>query len=260
MIMTRRCLFTAIATMILLLVSGTANARDSLDSMLRPYLSRYELPAIAAAVVREGKVVSAGAVGTRRVGENIPVTINDRFHIGSDTKAMTALLAAMLVEEGKLRWNSTVAEVFPELAEKMDLRLRSATLEQLLSHRSGIPTDNEAIFDAYKEAMFQDGNLDNIRYWLVRQWSAKPVEFDPGTSFAYSNMGYTFVGAMIERVSGKTWDEMITERVFKPLELKTAGLGPQASLGRIDAPLGHSIVEGRLRPFWPGPTGMAPPS
>ena len=80
MIMTRRCMLTAMATMILLLVSGTGNAQDSLDSMLKTYLSRYDLPAIAAAVVREGKVISAGAVGTRRVGNDIPVTLNDRFH------------------------------------------------------------------------------------------------------------------------------------------------------------------------------------
>jgi len=226
--------------------------------MLKPYLLRYDLPAIAAAVVKDGKIISAGAFGTRRIGENIPVTVNDRFHIGSDTKAMTALLAAMRVEEGKLRWNSTVAEVFPELAEKMDPRLRSVTLEQLLSHTSGIPADNESIFNAYREAMFQDGNLDNLRYWLVQQWSKRPLEFDPGSTFAYSNMGYTIAGAMIERVSGKTWEEEVTERVFKPLNLKTAGLGPQASLGRIDAPLGHSMVEGKVKAFLAGPNGDGP--
>ncbi len=71
-------------------------------------------------------------MGTRRAGLNIPVTINDRFHLGSDTKAMTALLAAMLVEEGKLHWDTPVKEVFPELAEKMDPGLRGVTLEQLL--------------------------------------------------------------------------------------------------------------------------------
>jgi len=183
--------------------SGTGNAQGSLDSMLKPYLLRYDLPAIAAALVKDGKIISAGAFGTRRIGENIPVTVNDRFHIGSDTKAMTALLAAMRVEEGKLRWNSTVTEVFPELAERMDPCLRSVTLEQLLSHTSGIPADNESIFNAYREAMFQDGNLDNLRYWLVQQWSKRPLEFDPGSTFAYSNMGYTIVGAIIERVSGR---------------------------------------------------------
>ena len=92
-------------------------------------------------------------MGTRRAGVNIPVTINDRFHLGSDTKAMTSLLAAMLVEEGKLRWNTTLAEVFPELAEKMDAGFRNVTLEQLLSHTSGIPSDNEDIGNIFAEAM-----------------------------------------------------------------------------------------------------------
>ena len=70
----------------------------SLDSDLLPYLLRFELPAVAAAVVKNGKIVAAGAVGTRRIGTETPLTVNDRFHIGSDTKAMTALLAAMLIE------------------------------------------------------------------------------------------------------------------------------------------------------------------
>lgn len=227
--------------------------------MLNPYLARYDLPAIAAAVVKDGRVISAGAVGTRRAGAKIPVTINDRFHLGSDTKAMTALLAAMLVEEGKLRWDTTIAETFPELAEKMDRRLQRVTLEQLLSHTSGIPTDNEEIFRVYQEAMSQDGNLDDLRYWLVRQWSKQPVEFDPGTKFAYSNMGYTIIGAMIERAGKKTWDEEIRQRIFIPLKLLTAGLGPQSSLGKIDAPVGHSIVDGKIKAILAGPNGDAPP-
>jgi len=77
------------------------SGQTSLDSKLKPYLSQYDLPAIAAAVVKGGEIVSYGAVGTRKSGSTIPVTINDRFHIGSDTKAMTALLAAIMVEEGK---------------------------------------------------------------------------------------------------------------------------------------------------------------
>jgi CubicO group peptidase (beta-lactamase class C family) len=239
-------------------ISGTAKAQASLDSMLKPYLTRYDLPAIAAAVVKDGKVISAGAVGTRRTGVNIPVTIHDRFHLGSDTKAMTALLAAMLVEEGKFRWDTTIAETFPELAEKMDHRLRRVTLEQLLSHTSGIPTDNEDIIKVYSEAMSQDGNLDDLRYWLVQQWSKRPLESDPGTKFAYANMGYTIIGAMIERVEKKTWDEAITERIFIPLKLRTAGLGPQSSLGKIDAPLGHFIVDGKVKAVLAGPNGDGP--
>src|SRR4051794_22813049 len=123
--------------------SGAARAPLSLDATLSPFLARYELPALAAAVVKDGEIIAVGAVGTRKAGADLPVTVNDRFHLGSATKAMTALLAGMLVDEGKLRWNSTVADLFPELVEKMDPGLRRVTLEQLLSHTSGVPADNE---------------------------------------------------------------------------------------------------------------------
>jgi CubicO group peptidase (beta-lactamase class C family) len=256
---TQHCLFATLIALAIFFISGTAKAQTSLDSMLEPYLTQYNLPAIAAAVVKDGKVVSAGAVGTRKAGVKIPVTINDRFHLGSDTKAMTALLAAMLVEEGKFRWDTTPADIFPEFARKMDPRFRRVTLEQLLSHTSGIPTDNEDIVKIYFEGMTQDGNLDDLRYWLVQQWSKRPLESEPGTKFAYSNMGYTIIGAMIERVMKKTWEEAITERIFIPLKFRTAGLGPQSSLGKIDAPLGHSIVDGKMKPILAGPNGDVPP-
>lgn len=251
-----RSLFLVLPLVFLL---GVARAGTSLDAELKPYLSRYELPAIAAAVVKDGRIVAAGAVGTRRAGANIPVTLNDRFHIGSDTKAMTALLVAMLVEQGKLRWDSTPGEVFPELADKMDPGFRKVTLVQLLSHTSGMPSDNQAFGDLLAKAMFEDGNLDEMRYFMLREWSALPLEAPPGSRFAYSNMGYTIVGAMIERAGGKTWDELITERVFQPLGLKTAGLGPQSSLGRVDAPLGHLVVDGKTKAFLAGPNGDNPP-
>jgi CubicO group peptidase (beta-lactamase class C family) len=235
-----------------------ANAQTSLDADLKPYLAKYQLPALAAAVVKDGEIIAAGAVGTRRAGVEVPVTIHDRFALGSDTKAMTALLAAMLVEEKKLRWDSTVGEVFPELAKDMDARLRGVTLVQLLSHTSGIPGDNKTLADLYEKGTLQEGNLDEMRYWLVKQVSPLPLESAPGQKFAYANMGYVLAGAMIERTAGKTWDELISERLFTPLGLKTAGLGPQASLGRIDAPLGHQIIDGKTKAFLAGPNGDAP--
>ena len=82
----------------------------SFDPILQSYLQRYDLPALAAAVIKNGEIIASGAVGTRRAGTNSPVTIDDRFHIGSDTKAMTALIAAMLVEGGKIRWRRSWRE------------------------------------------------------------------------------------------------------------------------------------------------------
>ena len=244
-------------------VFGQAHALDrgsSLDHTLTPYLERYDLPALAAAVVKDGSIIASGAVGTRRAGTITPVTIDDRFHIGSDTKAMTALMAAMLVEAGKLRWTSTVSEVFPEVAFSMDADVRGVTLEQLLSHTSGIPSDTEAHDKLIQQSFAQEKlNLDELRYWISKQLIMQPLQSKPGTQFAYANMGYMLAGAMLERVTGQTWEELIVTRVFDPLGLRTAGLGPQSTLGRIDAPLGHEARDGGLpKPLLAGPGGDNP--
>jgi CubicO group peptidase (beta-lactamase class C family) len=232
---------TAMLTVSVAAAETQATAGALLDATLQPYLTRFGLPALAAAVVKDGKVIASGVVGTRRLRADIPVTINDKFHIGSDTKAMTSLLAGMLVESGKLRWDTTVGEVFPELAAIMNPDLKGVTLEQLLSHTSGIPSDTENDYKLMLQSYAQDTlNLDEMRQWFIKQMAPQPLQSKPGEKFAYANMGYTLAGAIIERVSGTTWEELIVERVFDPLGLKTAGL--------VDA-------RPRRRAAWPCSTG-----
>jgi CubicO group peptidase (beta-lactamase class C family) len=247
----------------LIRVDEPAQAQErgaSLDRTLTPYLERYSLPALAAAVVKDGVIIASGAVGTRRFGQVHPVTINDRFHIGSDTKAMTALVAAMLVEDGKIKWSSTLGEVFPELATAMAADVPGITLEQLLSHTSGIPSDTEAHDRLVQQSFAQEKlNLDELRYWVSKQLVTQPLQAKPGGQFAYANMGYMLAGAMLERVTGQTWEELIATRVFDALGLATAGLGPQSTLGRVDAPLGHEAFDGRPpKPLLAGPGGDNP--
>jgi CubicO group peptidase (beta-lactamase class C family) len=232
----------------------------SLDRSLEPYLGRYNLPALAAAVVKAGEMVAAGAVGTRRAGTTIPVILDDRFHIGSDAKAMTSTLAAMLVEGGKLGWGSTVADIFPELAGTMDAGVKGVRLDQLLSHTSGIPSDNPELDKLVFRSFTQlELNLDELRYWLLKELLPQPLQSPPGKQFAYSNLGYAVAGAMIERVGGATWEELVATRIFDPLGLATAGFGPQARLGRVDAPLGHRLrPDGTLKAMLAGPNGDNP--
>ena len=191
---------TALVASVLSCASAGAAAPASLDEVLTPHLARHGLPALAAAVVKDGEIVAAGAVGTRRAGVQIAVALDDRFHLGSDTKAFTSLLAAMFVEEGKLRWDSTLAEVFPKLEAKMDPGLRKATLAQFLSHTSGIPGDNEAFKGLLGKSMRRDGNLDELRTWLVKRWSVLPLESKPGEKFAYANMNYTVADPVLPAV------------------------------------------------------------
>ena len=103
--------FLAIIALAVVPISGAEP--QSLDRTLDRYLKEFGLPALAAAVFQNGSIVACGAVGIRRAGTQIPVTINDRFHIGSDSKAFTSLLAGQFVQEGKLRWTELRLMFFP---------------------------------------------------------------------------------------------------------------------------------------------------
>jgi CubicO group peptidase (beta-lactamase class C family) len=233
---------------------------QSLDSQLTPIRDKYGLPALAAAVVKDGKIIAAGAVGVRVYGTDLGVTINDRFHLGSDTKAMTATLAGMLVDEGKLRWDSTIGEVLGADVPGINPKLAAVTLEQLLSHSSGIPSDTPETLRLYFNTDAFEYNLHALRLRVLNAWKEHAPETPPGSAFHYANLGYVIVGAMIEKASGRPWEELITQRIFEPLGLRTAGLGPQATMGKIDAPVGHQVdEEGRITPMPWGAAADAPP-
>jgi CubicO group peptidase (beta-lactamase class C family) len=150
---------------------------------------------------------------------------------------MTATLAAIFVEEGKLSWNTTIAEVFPELEGKMDQRYRRVTVEQLLHHRGGVPPDPPS--DAWQRAWQEIGTPTEQRREFIGSVLAAPPAAEPGTKTIYSNQGYVIVGAMLEKISGQDFESLMTERLFKPLQMKTAGFGPPGTKGQNDQPWGH---------------------
>jgi CubicO group peptidase (beta-lactamase class C family) len=199
---------------------------------------KYDFPALAVVVVKDGKICDHAAVGIRKLGDPTPVTIDDQFHIGSCTKSMTATLAAMFIEENKLRWDSTIAEIFPELKDKMDAQYKAVTVEQLLTQRSGIPGKPPA--DAWKRAWQQIGTPTQQRYEFIQTVLAQSPAAAPGTKFIYSNQNYAIVGAMLEKISGKSWEDLITEKLFKPLQMNSAGFGAPGTIGKVDQPWGHT--------------------
>lgn len=248
-----------------LLIAPAASAQEqSLDKTLEGVRKEFGLPALAAAVTKNGRIVAAGAVGTRMHGRDIPVTRDDRFHIGSDTKAMTATLAGMLVEDGKLRWDSTISEVLGKELPNVHPKFAAITLEQLLSHTSGIPTDTKEIYELYIGGDAYESTLQDYRRRMLEIWGKHEPVVNTETPFQYSNLGYIAAGAMIEKAAGEPWESLMFRRIFAPLGLKTAGLGAQATLGRIDAPVGHDVSAGGVitpRPWGPGadvPAVMGP--
>lgn len=252
----------SLAMIAILALPTAVSAQDSLNGELEPIRTQFGLPALGAAVVKDGKIIASGVVGVRVYGMDIPVTLGDRFHIGSDTKAMTATLAGMMIEQGKLRWDSTIGEVLGPVLPGLMPKFAAIKLEQLLSHTSGIPTDNDEIMKLYFSPDAYDYTLTVYRLRMISAWGTK---HEPMVSehpqFHYSNLGYIIVGSMIERVSGEPWERLIMTRIFEPLGLKSAGLGPQATFGKYDAPVGHAVDDkGNIspRPWGPSADGPAP--
>jgi CubicO group peptidase (beta-lactamase class C family) len=236
------------------------DAPQNLDQELDALRSQYGLPALAAAVVSGGTIVARGVAGVRVHGTEIKAQIDDRFHLGSDTKAMTATLAGMLVDEGKLAWDATIGDVLGAAVPQINPRLAAVTLEQLLSHSSGVPSDTPQMLKLYFNVDAFDFNLTALRLKTFAAWKSHAPQTPPGAAFHYSNFGYLIAGAMIEKAAGRPWEALITDRIFAPLGLKSAGLGPQATRGRFDAPVGHRVGEkGAITPMLWGPAADGPP-
>ena len=109
------------------------------SALLAPIIEKHDLPGMAAAVVQSGETLAIGVAGVRTRGKPERIEPDDRFHIGSNTKAMTAMLCGILIEEGMLKWDQTIGETFPELKKSMHPGYQAVTLEQLLTHRGGAP-------------------------------------------------------------------------------------------------------------------------
>ncbi|MBN1685681.1 MAG: beta-lactamase family protein [Spirochaetales bacterium] len=193
---------------------------------------------MAWALVADGAVVEIGAQGMTRAGGIDQVTVNSRFHIGSNTKAMTALLAGISVDKGELKWDTTVGEMLPRGGYDVSEAYAAITLRQLLSHTSGVPTlmDRE-----HWLAHFTSGASGPVqRRRMVDEVLALPPDFDPGSRSSYSNMGVVVAGAMLEVAAGSDWEDLIKSRLFEPLGLERAGFGPPAADGVAGGPWGHA--------------------
>jgi CubicO group peptidase (beta-lactamase class C family) len=210
---------------------------DPVSQMLETIRVKHNLPALAAAVVVDGKIVVTSAVGFRKNGGKERVTVGDQFHLGSVTKSMTATVAAMLVEQGKISWTTTIGEAFPEFRSEIHPDYLGVTLEQLLSQRSGAPGNAPA--DLWLKAWTANGTAAEQRLAFVKGILARKPEAKPGTKHIYSNQGYTIAGVMLEKATGKTWEDLLRSMLFEPLGMTTAGFGAPASVGKVDQPWGH---------------------
>lgn len=225
--------------------------------------AEFGLPALAALVTTDEETVAVGAVGVRQLGDETGVTVDDLWHLGSCTKSMCGVLAAVMVERGWIAWETTVGEVFGGEAPDMHEAYRAVTLEQLLCHRAGLPTAPPP--RAWARARRQEGSVRAQRDAFVAEVLRAEPAHEPGGAFEYSNQGTTVAGAMLERAwdgahpdreSAATWEALVARYVFEPLGIEAFGFGAPGSRGVPDQPRGHArgpIPGAPLTPIQPGP-------
>ena len=220
---------------------------------------RHDVPALGAIIVRDGMIADRAVDGLRAVEFGTAVTLDDRWHIGSITKAMTATLAAVLVEQSLLSWDTTPADVWPAWANSMHPQYRDVTVVQLLAHQSGLPNDITLIPSLTLIEDSAPGTLAEKR--LI--WAEELLDLDPANAvgdFLYTNAGYLVVGAMLETVTGTPWETLMNDNVFAPLGMLSTGYGAPGTSNLIDQPLGHVEENGRLVSIPVGPGADNPQS
>jgi CubicO group peptidase (beta-lactamase class C family) len=209
----------------------------ALAAALQPILEKHHLPALAGALVTGDGAVRIGVVGVRKAGTVIAATPDDLWHLGSNTKALTATVIARLVEQGKLTWDTTLAEVFPDLAADFDSAFRPVTIRQLLSHHAGL-TGNLAWGRFNRSRTIQEQRGEALRLGL-----AKSPTYPIGAAPHYANLGYVIAGAIIERVTGQAWEEVVRTQLFGLLQMTRAGFGGLGAPGELDQPWPHQAAD-----------------
>ncbi len=229
---------------------------------LESFQTDYNLPALSVAVILDGELHAAGVVGVRKYGEDVKAEINDPFHIGSCTKAMTGSLVCLLVQQGKLKWDTTLVEYFPELKDAIHPDFRDVTLVHLLSHQAGMyafthdkgPLTGEQIEEIYSIKSPRHQRRKGVEILLKY-----PPIHKPGSKYLYSNIGFSLVGAITEKVMDEEWEHLIKRLLFDPLGMITAGQGAMGTHDNIDAPWQHRIKGDQIIPINPGPDSDNPP-
>jgi CubicO group peptidase (beta-lactamase class C family) len=241
---------------------------EAVNALLEPIREKHKVPALAGGIIHAGELIGVGAVGVRRVGSPEQGTVQDRWHLGSCTKAMTATLIATLVDEGLLSWQTTIGDVFPDLS-MANPGWQVVTVEQLLAHQSGLRgwQNGGGLFGPlWPQLSALSGPLLDQRRQAVQLIleHGGPV-FPPGTRTDYANFGYLIAGAMAEAVTGQVWEALMAERLFVPLSIASADFGLPGNRGTNSQPRGHfagTPLEPRVPEVgevWPEDTGALPP-
>jgi CubicO group peptidase (beta-lactamase class C family) len=204
---------------------------------LEPIRVKHHLPALGGAIVTSHGLVALAVTGVRKAGTDVAVTPADLWHLGSDTKAMTAAWIARAVagSAGRLTWESTIGSVLTQETAGAPEAFRNITLTQLLCHRAGLPPNVN-----WQQAARAAAAPRAQRLEAVRMAAATSLLSVPGSKYEYSNLGFVLAAAMAEKVTDAAWEDAIQTSIFTPLGMSSAGFGGLGTPGTIDQPWPHT--------------------
>jgi CubicO group peptidase (beta-lactamase class C family) len=203
---------------------ATAGYADRIDRFVLAEMRRERVPGVAVGIVSKGEVIAAKGYGAANVELGVPVTPNTMFQSGSLGKQFTAVAVMLQVEDGKLALDDSVTKYFPDAPASW----RPITIRHLLTHTSGIPDYTERSADDSSQGI--DLRRDYTEDELSKAAFGLPLEFKAGSRWSYSNTGYLLLGVIIHKVSGRFYGDVLKERVFTPLGMKTARIISEADI------------------------------
>lgn len=203
-------------------VSAQTITSKEIDSLVRRTMETFDVPGIAVAIVKDDKVIHAQGYGMRSVKTGLPVDAFTLFGIASNTKAFTAAALGILVDEGKLSWDSKVNDIIPEFRLYNPYVTEEFTIRDMLTHRSGLGLGaGDLMFWPGPNDFTTQEIIHNLRY--LKQTSGFRTKYD------YDNLMYMVAGEVVKRVSGISWEDFIETRIMKPLNMT----GSAASYKRL---------------------------
>jgi CubicO group peptidase (beta-lactamase class C family) len=224
-----------------------------IDEFVRAEMERQKIPGVAIGIVSKGKAVAIKGYGLANVELGVPVTGETVFESGSVGKQFTSTAVMLMVEDGKLALDDSITKYFTDAPASW----RPITVRNLLTHTSGIP--NYEIKNYQDQSLGERADAIDLRRDYTEEELTKfayrlPLDFPPGSRWSYSNTGYVMLGVLIHKVSGQFYGDILRERVFKPLGMKSARIISEEDIVPYRA-AGYRLVDGQLKnQEWTSPT------
>src|SRR5918998_2869513 len=213
----RRRVVGVFVVLVALALQTTALAQDK-AARIDEYMSRtaqFRQFNGAVLVAENGKVIYKKGLGMANMEWNVANDVDTKFRLGSITKQFTSMLVLQLVEQGKIKLDGKLSEYLPDYRKDVGEKV---TIHHLLTHTSGIPSYTSA------PGFFENVSRNPYKVAdFVKTYASGNLEFEPGSKYSYNNSGYFLLGAIIERVTGKTYEQALKENILDPVGMKDTG-------------------------------------